>query len=106
MKSIHAAILVSTAILTGSLLIAQTPTGSISGSVTDATGAQVTGATVRLINARTRQTDTVTTANSGAYIFPIVAAGEYVLEAEAAGFKMEKRAGVTINVNQNARVDF
>src|SRR6185312_2831436 len=72
----------------------------------DSTGAQVVKANVRLINTKTHETKTAATNNTGGYIFPIVAAGEYVLEAESAGFKLERRAGVLINVNQNARVDF
>jgi hypothetical protein len=106
MKFLSRPILVAIATITGSLLVAQTPTGSISGTVADSTGGQVAGATVRLINANTRETKTAATTASGAYIFPIVAAGEYVMEAESAGFKLEKRGGVTINVNQNARIDF
>jgi len=40
------------------------------------------------------------------YLFPIVAAGEYALEAESSGFKLERRSGLVVEVNQNARVDF
>ena len=35
---------------------AQTPTGSVSGNVADSTGAQVAGATVRIINTKTHET--------------------------------------------------
>jgi Carboxypeptidase regulatory-like domain/TonB dependent receptor-like, beta-barrel len=94
------------ATMAASLLVAQTPTGSISGTVSDATGAQVAGATIRLINTKTLQVQTAGTNVTGAYLFPIVAVGEYTLEAEAAGFKIEKRAGVMLDVNQNGRVDF
>src|SRR5262249_16038355 len=79
-------------------LVHQTPTGSISGSVSDATGAQVVSANIRLINTKIRETKTASTNNTGGYIFSIVAAGEYVLEAESSGFKIERRAGVLINV--------
>ena len=88
------------------VLLSQTPTGSISGTVTDSTGAQVPGATVRIVNDNTHETHSTTTSASGSYIFPIVPAGQYVLETEAAGFKLEKRSGLTLDVNQNARADF
>ena len=84
----------------------QTPTGSISGTVADASGAQVPGATVRLANTNTHETKSTTTSSTGTYLFPIVAVGDYFLEAEASGFKIQKRTGVTLDVNQNARIDF
>jgi hypothetical protein len=74
--------------------------------VADSSGAQIVGATVRIINAATHETRQATSGSSGAYLFPIVPAGEYSLEAETPGFKTEKRTGITIDVNQNARVDF
>jgi hypothetical protein len=92
--------------LTACIVDAQTPTGSVSGGVSDSTGAQVVGATVRIVNIKTHETRTTTTSASGTYIFPIVPVGEYTLEAEASGFKLEKRSGVMLDVNQNARIDF
>ena len=100
-----ATMLLSLITMTGSLS-AQTPTGSVSGTVSDSTGALVAGATVRIVNNSTHETHSTTTGASGAYIFPIVPAGEYSLEAESPGFKLDKRTGVTLDVNQNARVDF
>ena len=88
-------------------LTAQTPTGSVSGTVSDSTGAPVAGATVRIINNGTHETHYhYHRQPSGAYLFPIVPVGQYSLEAECPGFKLEKRTGVTLDVNQNARVDF
>jgi hypothetical protein len=101
----HAIILLAACLLP-LVLGGQTPTGSVSGGVSDSSGAQVAGATVRIVNTKTHETRTTTTSASGAYIFPIVPVGEYTLEAEASGFKLEKRAGVMLDVNQNARVDF
>ena len=86
-------------------LLAQTPTGSVSGTVTDGSGAPVPAASVRIINDSTHETHTATTNGSGAYIFPIVPVGQYVIEAQAAGFKLEKRTGIVLDVNQNARAD-
>src|ERR1051326_217761 len=99
-------IFVATMTMIGCLLMAQTPAGSISGSVSDSTGAQVAKAAVRIINTKTHEIHRATTGPSGMYVFPTVDAGEYVLEAEAEGFKLERRAGIVLDVNQNARVDF
>ncbi len=90
----------------GIALLGQTPTGSISGSVADSSGAQIPNATVRIINISTREGRSTITGTAGNYIFPIVAVGEYTLEAEANGFKTERRNGVKLDVNQNGRVDF
>jgi hypothetical protein len=87
-------------------LHAQTPTGSLSGNAADSTGASIAGARIRLINVRTQETNTTTSNTTGVYLFPIVAAGEYAVEAETSGFKLERRSGLIVEVNQNARVDF
>jgi len=92
--------------LTACVLWAQTPTGSVSGTVTDSTGASVANAAVRIINSATHETHATSSTPAGAYLFPIVPAGSYALEAEASGFKMERREGVMLDVNQNARADF
>ena len=76
-----ATMLLSLITMTGSLS-AQTPTGSVSGTVSDSTGALVAGATVRILNNSTHETHSATTGASGAYIFPIVPVGEYSLEAD------------------------
>src|ERR1044071_4900380 len=95
--------------LVGALTIAlqaQTPTGSLSGNITDSTGATIAGAKIRLINVRTQETNTATSNATGVYLFPIVAAGEYAVEAESSGFKLERRSGLIVGVNQNAGRDF
>ncbi len=93
-------------LVSAGMLLSQTPTGSISGTVSDTSGAQVPGATVRIVNDNTHETHRISTGASGSYVFPIVPAGQYTLEAEASGFKLEKRTGLTLDVNQNARADF
>ncbi len=93
-------------LLAGSALLAQTTSGTVSGSVSDSTGARIAGATVRITNVATHETRTAVTSASGDYLFPAVPAGEYVVEAESSGFKIERRAGIRLDVNQNARVDF
>ncbi|MDQ2946173.1 MAG: carboxypeptidase-like regulatory domain-containing protein [Acidobacteriota bacterium] len=89
-----------------SALCAQATTGTVSGSVADSSGARVMGATVRITNVQTGESHAATTGASGDYLFPSVPTGEYVLDAQASGFKREQRSGVKLDVNQNARVDF
>lgn len=66
---------------------AQTGTTTVSGSVTDAQGAVVAGATVKLINEGKGYSRTATTNDSGAYTFSSVPPDKYRIEVEAQGFK-------------------
>jgi len=70
-----------------SLLLAQTITGTISGDVTDSTGAVVPGATITALNLGTAETRTATTTATGSYRLPDLAIGKYRLTASAQGFK-------------------
>ncbi len=65
---------------------AQTGTSAIGGAVTDQQGKAVPGAKVTLTNVATNATRTVEATNTGAYIFDLIAPGNYRLEVEAKGF--------------------
>lgn len=72
----------------GSWLFGQTPpAGSLSGKLTDATGAAVAHATVTIINAATNQARTATTGPDGGYQFTQLSPGSYRVKFEAAGFQ-------------------
>lgn len=86
-------------------LYGQAVTGTIFGNVSDPSGALVAGATIRSINTGTSETRSATTDAQGAYLFPTVPPGTYRIEAEANGFKKIVRDGISVGVNQNARVD-
>jgi Carboxypeptidase regulatory-like domain/TonB dependent receptor/TonB-dependent Receptor Plug Domain len=66
---------------------AQTITGTISGDVTDTTGAVVPGATITVQNLGTAETRTATTTGTGSYRVPDLAIGKYKVSASAQGFK-------------------
>jgi hypothetical protein len=70
-----------------SLLSAQTITGTISGDVSDSTGAVVPGATITVLNLGTSETRTATTTATGSYRVPDLAIGKYKVTASAQGFK-------------------
>ena len=44
--------------------------------------------------------------NSGNYSFPLIELGEYTVTAEMRGFKVQTKTGVTVELQQKARVDF
>src|ERR1700694_195673 len=75
----------------GFTLSAQVDTGTILGTVTDATGAVIPGAKVTIRNEGTSFTQTTTTSSSGTYVFTPLRIGLYTVEAEKEGFKRQRR---------------
>src|SRR4051812_15834176 len=80
--SILAVILLSSVVVFG-----QTNKGGISGTVADANGAAVPGATVTVTNLGTNQAVTVTTSDSGAYSVTGLDPVTYSITVEVTGFK-------------------
>ena len=66
---------------------AQTTSGTISGRVTDATGAIVPGASVQLVEQQTNVSQAATASADGSFVFPVVEPGTYSITVEANGFK-------------------
>ncbi len=97
--------LLATLILAASACLAQSITGSISGMVTDSSGASIPGANIIILNLDANLRTTVTTDSSGAYTAPNLPRGNYRVEVSAAGFKQFVRAGIVLQVQQSARVD-
>jgi len=87
-------------------LYAQVDTGSILGTVTDASGAAVNSAKVTLTNEGTNAELTTVTGSDGAYKFTPVRIGSYKVTASLQGFQTLIETGVTVNVGQNVVVDF
>src|SRR5690242_6998580 len=67
--------------------LAQSGTSSVNGTVVDAQGQVVAGATIKLISTGQGSSRTTTSDGSGVFAFNAVAPGEYSLEIEASGFK-------------------
>ncbi|HXJ85413.1 MAG TPA: TonB-dependent receptor [Candidatus Binatia bacterium] len=86
-------------------LHAQVDTGSITGTVTDASGAVVNGAKVTLTNQGTGASLTVNTTGDGTYTFSPVRIGSYKIDASAQGFKTVTQSNVVVNVNANVLVN-
>jgi len=87
-------------------LAAQGTTGTIQGTVTDASGAAVPGATVRAKNAGTGAELTATTDGQGRYLIPDLPVAEYSVEASKQGFANVQRIGVALIIGSNSVVDF
>src|SRR4051794_24974426 len=84
---------------------AQTLFGSIVGNVTDATGAAVPGATVKITEAGTNEVRTADTNESGNYTISTVTAGTYTVAIEKSGFRGSQSNNILVNQNNVVRVD-
>src|SRR6266568_856016 len=80
--------------------------GEITGTVTDATGAVVVGASVTVTNLSTNQIRRVETNRTGNYTVPFLVPGIYNVQAENAGFKTATRSNVDLQVETVARINF
>src|SRR6266566_2494192 len=87
-------------------LRAQVDTGAILGTVTDASGAAVTGASVTLTNQGTNAALTTTTAVDGGYKFTPVRIGTYKIKVSLQGFQTVEKRDITVNVGADVVVDF
>lgn len=65
---------------------AQTPQGTIAGSITDSSGAAIPNATVTAVSLQTNDTRTATTNSAGAYRIEAVLPGDYKVSATANSF--------------------
>jgi hypothetical protein len=88
------------------LLQAQVDQGSITGTVSDPSGAVVSGAKVTLTNEGTGASLTTTTGSDGLYRFSPVRIGNYKLEVAAGGFKTATETHVAVDVSSNVTRNF
>lgn len=86
-------------------IYAQTETARVQGTVTDAAGAAVPGATIRATALATNRTVEAQTNEDGAYSILTLQPGQYRIEVTQANFKTT-RQDVTLEVAQNASLDF
>src|SRR6476659_2974576 len=78
----------------------------ILGNVTDASGAAVPAANIRILNTDTNAASLATTNSEGFFTAPSLPVGSYSVTAEKTGFKKAVRSGITLQVDQRAQVDF
>lgn len=93
-------------ILTPAFAQTSSGTGTVSGQVTDQTGAVVPGATVTLTDTSTHSSRTTTANEVGRYVFVSVAPGLYDLAVNAKGFAQTKIAAQKVDVGQVANANF
>ena len=87
-------------------LRAQTGAASITGIISDQSGAAVPGATVTATNEATGVTYTAVANDAGNYTVTSLPVGSYVIKAELAGFKTAATKAVPLEAMQIGRFDF
>src|SRR5437870_11035798 len=85
---------------------AQLPTGTILGTVKDASGALVPGATVTAQNVETGASRSTLTNETGAYRLAALPVGHYDLRVELAGFKATTQKGLVLSVGDETVLNF
>ncbi len=79
--------------------------GSISGAVTDSTGAAVSGASITITQTAKNLPTKVTSDDSGVYAFPSLDPAEYRLDVIAPGFQSYAQTAVTLHADQSLTIN-
>src|SRR5947209_2840233 len=99
-------LLLTIGLLAPATALAQTGAGSLTGIVTDQTGATVPGATVTATNQATNVIYTAVSNEAGNYTVTSLPIGMYVVKAELSGFKTAATKPIELEAKQILRVDF
>ena len=84
----------------------QTVDTAILGTVTDSGGGMIPNAAVTVSQPSTGLTRVVNTGSEGSYEIRYLVPGDYVVEVKADGFRGERKTGISIQIGQQARIDF
>ena len=102
MRKIQTAVLLCLCAFTA---FAQSDRGTITGTVTDATGATVANATVEARQLESGSLFPTTTTDTGNYTLVQLPVGPYEVTITSSGFKKFVRSGLTVQVAQTIRID-
>jgi hypothetical protein len=105
-KLVRSGLILAFALVFGGIAVAQVTTGTISGTVTDTTGAVLPGVTVTLTNIEKGISRMVITDEGGRYRAAELALGGFQITAELPAFQSVTRSGITLTVGREAVVDF
>jgi hypothetical protein len=84
---------------------AQSPDGTITGTVADNTGAVIASASITAKNVDTGLSYRTSSASDGTYVVPSLSPGNYEVSIEAKGFEKYVQPGLRLDVGQRLRVD-
>ncbi len=93
-------------VMTPYLLRAQEFRATLTGSVTDPSGAIVSGASVLAVNNATQQSYTTKTTDKGVYFIPYILPGTYTVSVSLQGFKTAEQQSVVLQASQSLALNF
>ena len=99
------AVLIGVVILGTSTLEAQLTTATLSGTVTDASGGVIPGASISVLHVETGSLRSAVSDDEGRYRVPLLQPGSYEVSAELVGFQTAVRSGITLQVAGRAIID-
>lgn len=105
MLAVVVAVFVALFVTTGVGLAQTANTGSLAGTVTDASGGVVPGVHIKAINQATGETREVMTQAQGNYLVPLLPPGTYRVETSKTGFAATVEAAVRVTVTETTRLD-
>ncbi|MBT9332434.1 TonB-dependent receptor [Paracidobacterium acidisoli] len=105
LREAHTGFVILCLLLTAPFVQAQIRSGTITGSVTDPSGAIVVDAGVTVTDTGTNATYTTKTTSSGSYTVPYLETGTYSVSITHSGFVTFSETGLQLNPSQTARVD-
>ena len=105
MKGLRSISILALCILSAAPLYSQAVNATIVGSITDSSGAVVSGAKVTITETNTGIVHPLTANDSGTFTLPDIPAGTYSVAADHPGFKKEERRNIQVLTNSTTRVD-
>ena len=103
---VHTLTLLAATLVFATSIFAQTVTGTLSGTITDTTGAVIPNAQVTAKNLETSFSRTVTTNGEGFYNMPFLPLGNYDVTVDAKGFQKTLKQAVAVELNKNTVSNF
>jgi len=79
--------------------------GTISGTVTDSTGAVIPGAAIQVVETGTGTMNRTVSDAAGQYVVPYLLPGQYTVTTQANGFEKLTRAAITLNAQDHLIID-
>ena len=104
-KGVHRLPTLAAFVMIAGAAYGQVTTADIVGTVTDATGAVVSNATVTIVNLGTNETRTATSNASGDYQVTLLPVGHYSIKVAATGFKTSSTPDLSVESGDRARND-
>jgi outer membrane receptor protein involved in Fe transport len=102
---LRVATIAAAAVLSVTVVLAQTVTGSVTGTVFDSSNAVIPNATVVAVNTATGVRTTATSNSAGVYSIRFLPVGQYQVEVTAPGFTKLTVPAFALEINQTAKVD-